>query len=1087
MVLLRELLSESPESEPVSLADFSVRRAVAATMLTLILIVLGTASFFRIPVDLLPDLKFPVAAIYTEYDGVGPEEIENSLTKIVEGAASQVDGVKELHSISERDISIVVVEFEWGTNMDLAVQNVREKLDQIPDFMFPDDADRPRIERYDPSDIPLMGLGLSGGGNTPHQLRKIAEDYLQDPIAGVEGVAAVMVFGGTSREILVAVDQDKLAATGLGMDAVVGCLNRENLNLSTGNVKEGHKDYLVRALGQFKSLSEIENTILGTRGERTIRLRDVAKVYDTFKEDRVLSRDNKNPSVMMMVVKQSGGNSVQVSRRVWEKIDGLKKHLPPGVKIVKNFDSADFINRAIADVWGNLWQGSVLAIIILFLFLRHVRPVIIISLAIPISLLSSFLPMFFSGMTINMISLGGLALAVGMVVDNSIVVIENIFRHMDEEGEDRITASSRGTNEVAGAITGSTLTTVAVFIPIMFTTGLAARIFTDLALTVTFSLLSSLLIAVTVVPMMASKLLSVRESGVSESRVYTRVKSEYRRLIGWVLDHKLITIGLTNLLWISSIYILVVMPKEFMPTANDETFMIEVELPRGTRLEETDKLTRRVEDIIMGTPEVKSEHAVIGHASDSDSEDSRQAFLIINLKDISRRTRTVEQVNDEIRKRVLRLPGITKYNFVNLQSRSIGAGGGKPIEVTIYGNDLETLSKLSQEAARRMNHIKGVVDVEERFTFGSPELQVRFDRERLAQVGLSVAHVARILETAIKGTVASRYEDKGEEFDIRVRLNERDRDSLLDMEQIPLVTPSGGQMRLSDVTSVEVGSGPVRIFRENQKRSVSLLANTYDRDLDSAVRDIQRGLSASQSDLGFLDKLRERVSTLFEKAKNTGAAGESESVSEPPLELPMGYYIEYGGSYKDMRESQVQLGLAFLLAILLVYMIMAAEFESLIQPLTIMFAVPFAFTGSIWAIFLARMTLSVNSAIGIVMLAGIIVNNGIVLIEYVTQLRAKGMSVREALIEGGGTRLRPILMTTLTTTLALIPMAVMGGSGSEMRRPLAVSLMGGLVFGSILTLLVIPTAYYVLDSIAHRIYVTFMRVLHPGELEKKET
>jgi HAE1 family hydrophobic/amphiphilic exporter-1 len=560
-------------------------------------------------------------------------------------------------------------------------------------------------------------------------------------------------------------------------------------------------------------------------------------------------------------------------------------------------------------------------------------------------------------------------------------------------------------------------------------------------------LLASLVVAVTLVPMMASKLLSLKERGESESDFYSRhVKNPYRRLIAWVLDHKLITLGFTNLLWLSSIYILFIMPKEFMPTANDETFMIEIELPRGARLEETDKLARKIEQLLLSMPEVKTEHAVIGHSSSSDSMESRQGFFIINLVDQSKRKRTVEQVDDDIRKQVLRIPGISKYNFVNLQSRSIGAGGGKPIEITIYGSDLQALSKLSQEAANRMSKIEGAVDVEEVFTFGSPELQIRFDRERMAQLGLDVARVSHLLETAVKGTVASRYQERGEEFDIRVRLNEKDRDSFLDLGMIRIVTPTGGQIRLSDIASVDIGSGPVRIFRENQKRSVSLLANTLGRDLDSVVRDMKTSLAS--------------------------------------LDLPMGYFVEYGGSYEDMRDSQTQLTLAALLGMLLVYMIMAAEFESLIQPFTIMLSVPFAFTGSIWAIFLCGMTLSVNSAIGIIMLVGIIVNNGIVLIEYVIQLRERGMPIREALIEAGGTRLRPILMTTLTTILGLIPMALMGGSGSEMRRPLAISLMGGLTFGSILTLLIIPTAYYVFDNLAHRIYMLFMRVLHPSELSE---
>ena len=1032
----------------MKIADFSVRRAVAATMMILIIIVLGVASYFEIPVDLLPELNYPAAGVFTEYEGVGPEEIENSITKIIEGAASRVDGIKKVQSSSERGISIVTLDFEWGTNMDLAVQNIREEIDMIPDFLFPDDADDPRIMRFDPADIPLMGLGVTGGGNNPMQLEKIIEDYMEDPLTGVEGVASVIVFGGMPREILVAVDQEKLTAAGMGLDAVVGRLRGENFNLSIGNLKEGYKDYLVRALGEFESLTEIEEVVLGVNNGAAIRLKDVAKVYDTHGENEALARDNLEPAAMMMLVKQSGSNTVEVSKKVWEKIAELYPHLPPGVKIIPQFDSADFINRAIGLVYKDLMWGALLAVVVLFLFLHHVRPVVIIGLAIPLSLLAAFLPMFATGMTINMISLGGLALAVGMVIDNSIVVLENIFRHMQEKGEDRITAAKKGASEVGIAITASTFTTIAVFVPIVFTQGLAARIFRDLALTVTFALLSALFIAITLVPMMASKLLSTERQRSREGRFFESVKNAYRRVIEWVLNNKFVTISVAVILFTSAIYIAVFqVGKEFMPTANDDTFMIQIELPRGTRLEETDRVAMKVEQILMGLPEILTEHAVIGHSPKSEGADSRVAFFIINLKSQEQgRTRTVEEVNSYIRQKALQIPGVNRYDFVNLQSQSMGGSGGKPIEVKIFGKDLKVLSELSSEVARRMSAVEGIVDIEETFQFGSPELQIRFERERMAQLGLSVSQVAYLMETAVKGTVASRYRERGEEFDIRVRLSEKDRDSFKDLSDVTLNTPIGSQIRLSDVAGIEVGSGPVKIFRDGQKRAVTIVSNYLDqqRDLNSIVTEIQASLDE--------------------------------------IPLPMGYYIEYGGSYEDMVESFSQLALAFLLGALLVYMIIAAEFESLIHPFTIMFSVPFAFTGSIWAIYLSGMTLSVNSGIGIIMLSGIIVNNGIVLIDYVNQLRDQGMEIKEALIEAGATRLRPILMTTLTTMLALVPMALAGGAGSEMRQPLAVSLIGGLAFGSLQTLLVIPTAYYLWDSIAGWIYRMFMRILHPEEL-----
>ena len=1028
----------------MALADFSVRRAVAASMMVLICIVLGAVSYFRIPVDILPDLTFPVAAVIIEYEGVGPEEIEQTITKPAEEALSRTDGVKNLYSTAARGRSLTVVEFEWGTDMNTAVIDVREKLDQIPDFLWPEDADRPRIQKFDPADIPLMGIAVYGGGNDVHQLQQIAEDYVADTLVGVEGVASLSVFGGPPRQVLIAVDQDRLSAHNLALQTVLERLHTENYNVSAGSLKEGHKDYLVRALGEFTNIDEIEAVVLGMAGGAPIRIRDVATVVDTYADAAIYARDNGEPSVMCMLTKQSGSNTVQVSKKVWARVAEIETQLPPGVHLLKTFDTADFINEAIANVRGNLLWGGCLAILVLAVFLRRTRPVLIIAVAIPISLFTALVPMFFFGTTINMMSLGGLALATGMLVDNAIVVLENIFRRQEEEGEHRMDAARRGARQVTAAITGSTLTTVAVFLPIAFTQGYASRLFRDLALTVSFALGASLFTALTLVPMLASRVLDARHGRVQTSAPMHRVTDSYRRIVERIVANRWKVFIAGNLFWLASVLILTVIGKEFMPTPNDITVMINIELPQGVRIEETDRIASLVEGHLARTPEVVSVHAIIGLDAGSDELDSKQATFILTLSGQKERERTVGQIVDDVRQRVTAIPGVREFNFINLQSQSMGGSGAKPIQVKIFGRDLRRLTALSQDALDRLRRTPSVLDPEEGLTYGDPEVQITFDRERAAQLGLPISVVADLLEAAIKGKTASRYRSGGEEYDIVVRLIESNRDSLPALNDMHLLTSTGARARLSDIAQVGYGSGPTEIYRENQKRAAVLAMNhAEDVDLDAAVQDIQAALA--------------------------------------DLPLPPGYFIEYGGQYKNMRETFVELGFAAALAVLLVYMIMAAQFESLVLPFAIMFSIPFAFVGSLWALLLTGTTLSAISGIGTILLAGIVVNNGIVLIDYANQCHQSGMTREEALIKACVTRLRPILMTSLTTILALVPMATLGGAGFEMRRPLAISVMGGLAFGVVLTLVLLPAGYLILGAFGARVAGRVTHALHGDE------
>jgi HAE1 family hydrophobic/amphiphilic exporter-1 len=1028
----------------MSLSDFSVRRSVTASMIILIILIFGIASFSRLPIDLLPDLTFPFVTIVTKYEGVGPEEIEESLTELIEGAVNTISGVKKISSISKREFSIVSVEFEWGTDMDIAPVEIREKIDQIPDYFWPDEADKPIIAKFNPSDIPVMMLSFSGGGYDVHQLKKIADDYIKDQLTAIDGVASVSVYSGSEREILVAVDQEKLSGYGLALDQVLNTLNRENLNISAGNIKVGQKDYLVRALGEVTQVNQLGEIVLAVKNQAPIRLRDIAEIYDTYAETKVYSRHNKQPGGMIVILKQTGVNPVQLSRRVWKKIHQIRQHLPPGVTLSKHFDQADYINMAIGNVRSNMIQGGILALLVIFFFLRQVRPTLIISVSIPFSILATFIPIYFTGLTINMMTIGGIVLAVGMLVDNSIVVLENIFRHIKEEGEDRITAAREGTDEVSMAITASTLTSIMVFVPIVFTTGISARIFRELALTVAYSLMMSLVIALTLIPMLSSKLLNPQVIQSGQDRWLKPVIRAYQRILSWVLDHKKLTLGGSTVVLLGSILLIIPIGKEFMPLADSPAFMIEIETPIGTKLEETDRVARQIENIILQRPELEREHTVVGIARGAgmgtSTFDGKRAMFMCRLIDRKDRTKDTEEIVNELREKIIRIPGIEKFNFVNLQTHSLGGAGNKPVEVNIFGKDLFILTQLSHLIAEKVREVEGAYDVEEVFTMGDPELQVNFDRDKMSQFGLTVRQVGYILDTAIDGEVASRYKDKGDEIDIRVRLRKKDRDSIADLENIMLTTPFGSQVYLRDIAQVKKSAGPSKIFREGQKRVASINANISGKDLAWVIGRIK-------------DKLAE-------------------------IKLPPGYFIEYGGSYKNMIESFLSLSLAFLLAVILVYMVMAAQFESLIHPLIIMFAVPYGLIGVLWVLFLTHTYFSVPAFIGVIVVLGVVVNNGIVLVDYINRLRSKGLPFRDAIIKGGSTRLRPILMTTITTLLGILPMALMGGEGSEMKQPLGRAVFGGLFCGTLLTLFIMPTIYALLDPWAQWIRSKILWYLH---------
>jgi len=1021
----------------MKLTDFSVERPVTVLMIALIIVVLGGLFFSKLGLDLLPDIKYPMVSVVTTYPGVASEDIEELLTKPIEDVVSTIKGVKSVKSFSQEGLSVVMVEFNWGTDLDLAAQDVRDKLDLIQDFL-PGDADKPLVVKLDVGAMPVLGYGVTSKSLDTLKLRHLLEDNIKDKLERLDGVASVQIMGGQEREILVSLNKTLLESYGLTQSQVVQVLRQENVNISGGHIIEGIQEFTLRTIGEYKNLEEIKNTVLCVRGETPVYLKDVAEVKDTHKEERSYSRTNKKDSVLLLVNKQSGSNTKEVADQVIKELPKLKKNLPSDIEFSLVFDQSRIIKKATGSVIQSGIIGALLAGLLIFLFLRNWRPTLAIITAIPLSLLATFIPLYIAGYTLNIMTLGGLALGIGMMVDSAIVVIENIYRHL-EQGKERKEAAKVGASEVGMAITASTLTTIAVFFPLTLGGGIAGQISRGLALTVSFALFASLFVALTIVPMMASKLFKKRTAEeykkVSGSQRFEKVKNYYRKILTWALEHRKKTILITLGLLILTFSLVPFIGTEFIPLGDRPTLILQLKMPPGTSLEETSKVVGQIEDVILRLRDVDSVSSFGGLTEGGKmdvgmgfgSSEVNEATIMIKLKDKKDRQFSSQEIQEIIRKN---LPKIreAEISFMDMSQQMLG--GSSPVEIKIFGKDLSRLKEIGNEIAKKISKIEGIRDAKSSLVESKPEIAIKIDREKAAHLGLSLGQIGTTVRNSMQGVVATKLRQAGEEIDIRVRYRPEYRQDIEDIKRITIFSPLGKPILLGQVAEISKKQGPVKIDREDQSRVVLVTANVVDRDIGSIVKDIKKELA--------------------------------------DYSLPTGYFIEYGGSYKQMQDSFKVLTGALILAILLVYMVMASQFESLVYPFIVMFEIPLAFIGVGWALFITRQTLSLTSFMGIIMLAGIVVNNAIVLIDYVNQLRKKGMDTLNALIEGGTTRLRPILITSLTTIFGILPMALSQQEGSEMMRPMAITVIGGLLVSMMLTLVVIPVIYGLVESISHR-------------------
>ncbi len=1022
----------------MKLVEISIKRRVTLSMIYLIVIGFALFSFSQLKIDLFPDIDFPVIGIITEYSGVGPQDMENLIARPIEEAVSATKNVKKVSSQVSQGVCITLLEFDWGTDIDKAENDVRKRIDLVRDYL-PEEASDPLTFAFDPSMMPIAFILINSPNMGPAELRQLGEDRIEPLLERVEGVAGVETQGGLERQININLNPVKLAAHGLSPSDVVRAIRAAGGLYPAGSIETGTTNFNLHISSEFHSLDQIKRVVLKYNKSRPLLLQDVADVKDGFKELRSDVRVNYNQGVYMRVFKQSDANTVQASRNLRKAVKDIKDFLPKDVELKIVYDQAEYILRSV----GNLGNTAILAFFIAFgviyFFLRNIRGSIIMGLAIPVSVVATFAVMMLANLTLNIISMAGLALAIGMLVDNSIVVLENIYRHR-EAGEDRILAADKGASEVAMAITASTLTTIGVFLPVLFVPGIAGELFNDMVVTITFSLFSSLMIALTLVPMLSARILRL-ESETPKQR-FAKVKTKiadflqalterYCKILHWSLNHKKLVILLTTVLFILSLGVIPFIGGEFLPKSDQGFIALTILREKGTPLDQTRLTVLELEKIVKDEiPEATDVLAIFGAGEGIfalfGGSGSEAINFRVRLTPMEERSRSQAEIQNQMRKRLDNIPGLS-YQFIESGMFSTE----RAIEVKIFGNDLDQAKQIAEQMKAKMEQVPGLVDIDINMKEGGRELRIVPDIGRLNDLKLSPLQVADIISTSIQGKVAARYREKGDEFDIMVRLDKPYRQSKEALRNILIPTVSGKMIQLRQVAKIEETDAPATIYRENQERYVSVGCDLSEIDLSSAVRKIK----------GIIEQLN----------------------------VPSDFQVVIGGTAEDQQESFFYLTIAFFAAILLVYMIMASQFESLIDPFIIMFTVPLSVIGVLIALFITGTTLSVMALVGVVMLVGIVVNNGIVLVDYINQLRNKGKQLYEAVEEGGRVRMRPVLMTALTTILGMVPLALEFGSGSENWSPLARAVIGGLTTSTLLTLIIIPIMYVIFEQMGDKL------------------
>lgn len=1044
----------------MKITEGAVKHPITTIMIFLGLFILGMVSLSMLGLELFPNVSFPTVVVVTVYPGVGPYEIESSVTEPIEDVVSSMNGIKEVSSASSEGVSIITLNFDWGTDLEGVVVDVREKLNEAEGDL-PEGIERPRIFKYNPEHLPTLIFNLSTK-TAGIDVRQLAEEMVVPQLEKIEGVAQVSAYGGREKAVVCRLDLDELSKLGIPISQVLQVFQNENINLPAGSINVGNRYVILRTVGEFATIDDIGLVLVGYKETVPVFLRDVADISFDYLPQEEFARASGNEGVMMSVRKQPGHNTVQINEEVKKRLSELRADLPPSVEIQIQSDQSNTIVQSISGVANAAWQGGILAILVLLFFLRNVRSTLIISIVIPVSLIATFSLMNFGGLTLNIVSLMGITLGVGMFVDNSIVVLESTFRNQ-LAGMSPREAAIKGTKEVGKAITASTLTTVSVFIPMIFVKGMAGLIFDDLAMTISFALIVSLAAALTLIPALCGRFLKIegrtlaRENvddlSLADLEIQTgslkidrlgrwiqrglyRLDNWYEKIIKWSLRHARGVIIFAVVLLLGSVGSVLLLGMEFLPEADEGEFTVSLETKVGSTYSYTEGKVIEMENIITETfgDDIMSLSAQIGQDSgmgDAGGVGSNLAVIYVKLVEKDKRDLSVWEALTALEKNFAEKLMDVKYRLrvEGMAALATSASGdSSPVVVELSGSSLEVLYAYAKKVEHVMAGIGGVRNIEISHKTGKPELQFIVKRQEALSLGLTPLEIAATMRTAYKGTEVTSFSNEDDDYSVLLVLEEEDRNDPAKFGNVFFINRGGNKILLENLVEIKEGKGPLSIKHKNRVRTIKVTAAlTGERPLSRVMDDLYKNMD----ELG------------------------------PP---PVGIEREYAGSGQEMASSFKSLIVALLFAVVLVYMVMASQFESLLHPLIVMFSVPFAVIGLVLALLLTGTTLSLMSFVGAILLVGIVVNNAIVLIDYMNQLQKRGMNLVQAIVKGGKTRLKPILMTTLTTVLALLPMSLGIGTGAELRAPMGRAVIGGLTTSTLITLILIPTLYWLFEA-----------------------
>ncbi len=1017
---------------------FFVNKPLFTVAIFIVILLLGLFSLINLPLEFLPNIEIPTLTIITPYPGASAEDIETTVSKVIEDAVATVPNIDKISSDSMENVSTVTLSFKWGTDLSGASADVRDKMDAIKSKL-PDDVQPSTIFKFDTSQIPVLYLGISAD-QSYNNLYEIADKKISNSLKRITGVGTVSILGGLQRQINVEIDRHRLEAYHLSLNQVNGAIAASNMSMPAGSIKSSELEYGIRIPGEYSSVDQISKSIVGSFNNKNIYVSDVATVNDSFAEQSSMTKVDGRPGVLLMIQKQSGANSVNVVAACRKELERLKPELPQDIKIVVVMDTAESILRQIHELTGTLGWSFLFVVLTVLFFLRNIRGAVIVSLAIPFSLIAAFSYLYIAGGSINIISLASIIVAIGVVVDDAIVVMENVYRHKDKKKEGSKEAAIYGTGEVSGAVIASTTTNVVIFIPLLIVGGFVGIFFRQLSVITIVVISMSLVTAMSLTPMLCSKFLKVRSKGDFKNpfmedlfnrseAAFEYIENGYSRILAWALDRKKLVIISCTILFFVSMPMFTFVGTEFFPDQDNGTLSATIGMPSGTKLEETanalqqmqDKIKKAVPEMIYMTYSAGSSQIM----SMGGSSGPNYGNIYMKLVPLSQRKRGLKELQRVVANIALSIPGIKNINYSAGGANAL-TGSDKPLTIEIYGSDFAKLDPLADELKSKIEKIPGVVDPFISREKANPEYQVNIDRNKASALGLTIADVSMAARGYLYGTTVSKYREGGDQYDIFTRLRQEDRRSLDNIKNTMITTRSGKNVTLSNIANIAEGAGPQIIQRKNQQRLVKVSADYYGRALGDIISDTQKVISK--------------------------------------MSIPQEITIKMGGSAQSISEGFSGLFVALFLGLALLYLVMVAQFESFLEPFVVMFAIPFAIVGVVWALFFSGFPFGIMAFIGMIMVTGVAVKNSIVLIDYINILRSRGHEMNEAIKEAGKTRLRPILMTSSTAILGLMPIIFNNGEGSGFWKSMAIAVVGGLMVSATISLVFVPTLYSVFES-----------------------